>query len=144
MPRTLPATGLPDGFGYQKHPELRKWIESEYPTLDPDKTMARFIDYAEDSGRMASLWTACFKRVIRTGVEKKYDGIVVYREGRAADPRWIPILSEVEPYGFRKPLVHETPESYRTEFNSWKRSQESSRRPTPVIDFGNLLKKVQS
>lgn len=136
MPRTLPASGIPDGFGYGKYPELRKWIESEYPQLDPEKTMSRFIDYAEDSGRMATIWTACFKRVIRTGVEKKYDGIVVYKEGRAADPKWIPILSEVELYGFRGPLPHETPDTYRTQFNFWKAEQKRA----PVIQLGSALR----
>lgn len=141
MPRTLPASGIPDDFGYTKHPELRKWIEAEYPKLDPEKTMARFIDYADDSGRMATKWTACFKRVIRTGVEKKYDGIVVYRDGRNADPNWTPILSEVEPYGFREPMAHESVGTYRTQFEKWKKEQERSKPKSPVIDFGNVLNK---
>lgn len=131
MPRTLPASGLPEGFGYEKHPELRKWMESEYPLLDPEKTMTRFIDYAQDAGRMATIWTACFKRVIRTGVEKKYDGIVTYREGRAADPAWSRVMSMQADCGFRQPFSYESQSSYEREMQKHIEGQKRA----PVVDL---------
>lgn len=136
MPRQMPASAIPDDFGYQKHPELRTWIQKEFPQIDPEQTMTRFIDYAEDSGRMASKWTACFKRVIRTGVEKNYDGIVVYAKGKAANPKWTELITEARAAGFREPTDLDGLEAYRTELKLFK-----NRRPqSAVIDFAGALR----
>lgn len=128
---------IPEDFGYAKHPELRKWIEREYPTLDPDQTMERFIEYADDSGRMATKWTAAFKRVVRTGMENGWKGICVFKQGRAHDPQWIPVLKEAQLLGFREPEKHESPGGYRTAMEQWKRMPKA-----PVIEFGDALKKM--
>lgn len=135
MPRQLPASAIPDDFGYGKHPELRAWIQTEFPQLDPDKTMSRFIDYADDSGRMASKWTACFKRVIRTGVEKNYDGIVVYLKGHAGNPKWGELIAEARAAGFREPTELDGLEAYRTELKLFR-----NRQPHRVIDFTGALR----
>lgn len=137
MPRMTSATSIADDFGFEKFPELKKWLEKEFPTVDPDATMIRFIEYAEDSGRMASKWTACFKRIVRCGMENNWKGICVFKKGKSDDPRWAPIINEVKPYGFRAPQSHETPGSYRTEFELWKGKQKRS----SVISFGDALKK---
>jgi hypothetical protein len=139
MARALPASGIPEDFGYAKYPDLRKWIEAEFPTVDPDKTMERFVEYAQDVGRMATIWTACFKRVIRTGIEKKYDGIVVYRAGRQADPKWSGIISLAKQYGFRDSFDYETHTAYTREFETWKDQQKRA----PVIEFGPALRQFK-
>lgn len=136
MPRQLPASAIPDDFGYGKHPELRTWIQKEFPQIDPDQTMTRFIDYADDSGRMASKWTACFKRVIRTGVEKNYDGIVVYLKGKEANPKWKELIAEARAAGFREPTELDGLDAYRDELKWFlRRPKESS-----VLDFTGALR----
>lgn len=143
MPRQLPATGIPDDFGYAKHPELKAWIQEEFPTVDPDQTMKRFIDYAEDAGRMASKWTACFKRVIRVGIEKRYDGIVVYRKGKEFDPKWNSTLEEARACGFREPTEKDGLEAYRNEMKGFQRNlpKPKDERGANVHDFASSFAK---
>jgi hypothetical protein len=51
------------------------------------------------------------------------------------------VLSEVAPYGFREPQAHETPDSYRTAFNVWKKQQE--RAPVNVVGISNALRALK-
>lgn len=137
MARTAPGTTIPDDFGYAKHPELKEWIEKEFPQLDSEKTMTQFIEYAEDSGRIATLWPACFKRIVRAGIDNGWKGICAFKQGRAADPRWQAICALAKQYGFREPLEHESVGGYRTAFDQWK---DAEKRSPVVLDFGAALK----
>lgn len=133
---------IPDDFGFQKHPELRDWTEKEFPRVDPEKTMTQFIEWADDIGRMASKWTACYKRVVRIGVEKGYSGIVVYKNGKYDDPKWKAVLAEAHEIGFREPSPLEpTVGTYRVALETWK-SQQKRSDPAPHARFGEHLKLI--
>lgn len=142
--RSAPMMTIPEDFVLTE--KTVAWVQEKYPTVNIDGTLERFVDSSHAHGRMYADWQAAFKNWVRKAIENKWDG-VEYKQGRAQDPRWMPILNEVRPYGFRMPLPHETPGSYRTEFENWKRKQEVGKPVydrAPVIDFGNLLKKVGS
>lgn len=112
-----------------------KWLDEKFPSVDIDETMEIFVDKAAARGWSYRDWQAAFRNYVRNG--GTYGG-VVYRKGKAADPRWEPILGEARPYGFRSPLDHETPASYRTAFEQWKTGQ----RRAPVANIGSVLKRV--
>lgn len=132
--KQMPVTGIPAGF---KLTETTLSIVSDrYPTVDIDRTIERFTESALAHGRMYADWQAAFRSWVRKAIENKWDG-VEFKKGREDDPRWKPVLSEVAPYGFRAPELQETPDSYRTAFNSWKRE----RHRAPVIEFGSGLKR---
>lgn len=131
---------IQDDFGYQKHPELKTWIEKEFPKLEAEATMTRFVEYAQDSGRIATVWTACFKRVVRTGIDNGWKGICVFKNGKHDDPQWQSILALAKQYGFRAPAPDEpTPGLYRTAFERWKANEKRSDR---VLPFENPLKRL--
>lgn len=136
MPRKqMPVTGIPESFKLTETTLL--YISVTFPTVNIEKTLVRFTESALAHGRMYADWQAAFRTWVRKAVENKWDG-VEYKKGREQDPAWMPILNEVAPYGFRQPLPHETPGSYRTDFNLWKGRQNRA----PVIDFGAALKKI--
>lgn len=68
---------------------------------------------------------AALRTWIRNAVDKGYGG-VVYKTGRAADPKWMPVILEGKNAGFREPHTHEQPGSYRTELDQWQRTQKKS------------------
>jgi hypothetical protein len=134
MPRkTLPVTGCPEPFLLTEKTLAR--LAKDYPKVDVEQTLDRFVRKADAIGWMYRNWQSAFLNYCDNG--EKYGG-VVYKQGRAQDPRWIPILSEAAPYGFREPHPHETPDTYRTQFNWWKDEQKKSR--APVIQFGEALR----
>jgi hypothetical protein len=136
MPRKqMPVTGIPKDFTLTETTLI--YITTTFPTVNVEKTMERFVDSALAHGRMYADWQAAFRTWVRKAIENKWDG-VEFKKGIEQDPRWTPILSEVAPYGFRKPMPHETPGSYRTEFNLWKGKQNRA----PVIQFGDVLKRM--
>jgi hypothetical protein len=140
MRRVLPQTALPQDFKLTE--KTINWVNEKYPTVDVETSLERFIETAEANGWMYADWQAGFKTCVRKGVDNGWNSIVRYKQGRAQDPRWIPVLSEVEPYGFRAPYPQETPETYRGEFNSWKRKEEASKR-TGVVDFSGMLRAMK-
>lgn len=132
-----PETFIPDDFEQLYGAKLTKWLNEEYPKVDAEKTFVRFREYAQDKGRLACCWTSCFKRVVRAGIDNEWKGICVFKNGKFDDPRWTAILTEVKPYGFRTPYEHDTPGSYRTDFELWKSHQ---KRATNVTPFGAALR----
>lgn len=138
--KCAPMTAIPEGFVLSE--KTIAWVNEKYPTVQIEETLERFIETAEANGWMYADWQAGFRTCVRKGVDNGWNSVVRFKQGRAQDPKWLPILNEVHPYGFRMPLPHETPGSYRTEFESWKRKQETSPVRSPVIDFGNILKKA--
>jgi hypothetical protein len=136
--KSTPMTAIPDEFALTE--KTTAWVSEKFPTVNIEATLERFTDSALQHGRMYADWQAAFRTWVRKAVENKWDG-VEYKQGRAQDPKWLPILNEVRPYGFRMPQPHETPDIYRTQFYFWKREQERSKPKSPVIDFGNILNK---
>ena len=134
--KALPLTGLPEEFALTE--KTIAHVNERFPTVDIEKSLERFCESALAHGRMYSDWQAAFRTWCRRAIEEKWDG-VVFKKGRDQDPRWAPILAEVKPYGFRQPQAHETPGSYRTEFELWKSRE---KRAAPVIDFGDVLKRA--
>lgn len=134
----LPGTAIQQDFSYEKHPRLREWMDRNFPQIDQDKTMENFIDWASDIGRLANDWEAAFRRIVKIGVTKKYDGIVVYKEGRSADPKWAGVIALAKQYGFREPHTHETHTAYTREFETWRDQQKRA----PVIEFGPAIRNL--
>jgi hypothetical protein len=134
--KQMPVTGIPKDFALTETTLL--YITQTFPTVNIEKTMERFTDSALQHGRMYADWQAAFRTWVRKAIENKWDG-VEFKKGREQDPRWQPVLAEVAPYGFRAPLPHETPSSYRTDFELWTGKQNRDR--SPVIDFGSVLQR---
>lgn len=139
MRKTAPGTAIPRDFKLTD--KTIAWVNEKYPTVHIEDTLERFVETATAHGWMYADWQSGFRTCVRKGVDNGWNSIVQYKRGRAQDPKWIPVLSEVRPYGFRMPLPHETPEIYRTQFNHWKKEYERSKPKSPVIDFGNVLTK---
>jgi hypothetical protein len=135
--RRAPASGIPDNFMLTESTEA--FCALEFPNVDIDKTLKIFRDKAEANGWLYSNWQAAFRNYLRNS--EKYGG-AVYKNGRAEDPRWTPVLSEVAPYGFRPPHPMETPAAYRTEFENWKKRQQTSK-VTGAIDIRSALKALR-
>ena len=136
--RAMPVSGLPEGFALTE--KTIAWVGERYPTVNLDRTLERFTESALAHGRMYADWQAAFRTWVRNAVENQWSSGVEFKKGIEDDPKWRPILSEVAPYGFRKPMAHETPGGYRTEFELWKRNQPRA----PVIQFGDALKRMGS
>lgn len=134
MPKkAAPISAIPDGFALTE--KTISFVSERFPQVNIDGTLERFTESALAHGRMYADWQAAFRTWVRKAIENKWDG-VEFKKGREQDPKWMPILSEVEPYGFRAPEWHETPETYRTNFNLWKKEQKRA----PVIEFGSALR----
>lgn len=131
--RRSPASGIPENFKLTD--ATLDFCAAEFPKVDIAPTLKIFRDKAEANGWLYSNWQAAFRNYLRNS--EKFGG-AAYKQGIAEDPRWKPVLSEVAPYGFREPERQETPDSYRTAFNIWKRNQQRA----PVIDFGDALKRM--
>jgi hypothetical protein len=131
--RRAPASGIPENFKLTD--STLEFCAAEFPNVNIDATLKIFSDKADAGGWLYTNWQAAFRNYLRNS--EKYGG-AVYKNGRAQDPRWKQILAEVAPYGFRAPLPHETPSSYRTDFELWKGKQKRA----PVIEFGDALKKM--
>ena len=116
MARTLPTCGIPEDFQLTEKTVAR--IEQRDFSIDIPQTLEKFILNAEAKGWMYKNWQAAFINYCDNG--KQYGG-VFYKAGRAADPKWVPVLNEAKPFGFRDPESHETPASYRTSFENWRR-----------------------
>jgi hypothetical protein len=134
--RSMPVCGLPEGFALTE--KTVAWVNGRFPTVNIERTLERFTESALANGRMYADWQAAFRTWVRNAVENNWSSGVEFKKGREQDPRWVPILSEAAPYGFRAPMPHETPDGYRTEFNTWKKN----RARAPVIEFGDHLKKM--
>jgi hypothetical protein len=121
---------LPEGFRLTE--ATRAWVEAKCPTVDIDETFEVFVDKAAAKAWAYRDWQAAFRNYVRNG--QKYGGLV-FRNGRFADPRWSPVIVEAQAIGFREPMPHETPDSYRTAMRQWRPAQN-------VIPFGNVLKRM--
>jgi hypothetical protein len=135
--KVMRVTGIPEGFALTE--KTIEWVRLKFPTVNVEGTLERFTESALAHGRMYADWQAAFRTWVRKAIENKWDG-VEFTKGREQDPRWMPVLNEVKPYGFRAPFPHETPGSYRTDFELWKGKQKRA----PVIEFGDALKKFGS
>jgi hypothetical protein len=132
--KQMPVTGIPADLKLTETTLL--YITTTYPTVNIEGTLERFVESSLAHGRMYADWQAAFRTWVRKAIENKWDG-VEFKKGREQDPKWIPVLSEVQPYGFRAPEIQETPDSYRSAFNTWKRDRSRA----PVIEFGDHLKR---
>lgn len=134
--RVMPMSGLPEDFALTE--KTIAWVDERFPTVNVERTLERFCESARANGRMYADWQAAFRTWVRNAVENNWNSGVEFKKGREDDPRWKPVLSEVQPYGFRAPEPQETPDSYRTAFNLWKRD----RARAPVIEFGDHMKRM--
>lgn len=101
------------------------WAAKKYPAVDVVDTFEVFADHCKAQGSMYACFDAALRTWIRNAVDKGYGG-VVYKTGRAADPKWIPVLAEAKDVGFRAPLPHEQPGSFRSEMDTWLRTVKRS------------------
>lgn len=136
MRKTTPVRGIRDDEEYS--PAVLVWAEAKYPTVDVPGTFEVFSDYCRTHGSMYADWNAALRTWIRNGVDRGF-GAIIFKQGRAADPKWMPVLAEAKQYGFREPHSSETVGAYRTEFEMWKSREKRS--TTNVASFGDSLKK---
>lgn len=134
--RKAPARTIPEPF--ELTPKTRAWVQEKYPQVDIEATTERFECSARAHGWMYSDWQAGFKTVVRKGMENGWRSIVTIRGGMEYDPRWQSILHEARKFGFRDPEKHETPVSYRSQFELWKTAPKQNN----VLDLRNVLKRV--
>lgn len=139
MKKSMPVSAIPEGFTLTE--KTVAWVIEKYPMVDVEGTIELFTENCEANGRMYADWQAAFRTWVRKAVDNKWSG-VAYKKGKAQDPRWTPILSEVAPYGFRQPHELESPEGYRTAFNRWKDQQNRSSNVTQ-FDLGAALKGIK-
>jgi hypothetical protein len=137
--RSLQVTGIPEDFKLTE--KTISYVTEKFPTVNIEGTLERFTESAQAHGRMYADWQAAFRTWVRKAIENKWDG-VEFKQGKVQDPKWISILKEVEPYGFRQPHSLESVGAYRTSFEMWKRTQKTARPVAPVLEFGQALKKM--
>lgn len=136
--KTKPASAIEDSW----RPEQKtiNWVSAKFPQVEIEGTIEKFVLSALANGRMYSCWNSAFKTWVQRSIEKKWDGCA-FKEGREFDPKWLPVLSEAHPYGFRNPHEYETPEVYRTELRRWVRDRNRSTNVLP-IQLGGLFKSM--
>jgi hypothetical protein len=138
MPKkVMPVSAIPEGFALTQ--TTMEFVAQKYPAVQLEDTLERFVETALANGWMYADWQAAFRTCVRKGVDNGWNSIVRFKQGKAQDPRWIPVLSEVKPYGFREPQPQETPDSYRTAFNLWKTQQKRTATVMP-FEMKNVLK----
>ena len=71
---------------------------------------------------------------------KLYGG-VTYKQGRNDDPLWAPVLQDARQFGFRDPMPHETPSSYRTQLMLWRNQPKTTH--SNVMNLKDALKSVR-
>lgn len=130
-------TFLPEGFCLTD--ATMQWLAGKFPTVDVEETIERFTDNAAAKAWAYRDWQAAFRNYIRNG--QKYGG-VSYKQGVQQDPLWKPVLAEAARFGFRKPDPMETPRSYRTALDAWKRRPQHMADTINIVGLGNVLKKV--
>lgn len=122
-------------------PELESWCEQTYPQIVPRETFERFCEWSDAEGVQARCWSSKFKRVVRTGIENKWTGIVVYRKGWAYEQAGRQLLHEARKAGFRDPHEHEPMSAYRTAFEIFKRQPGSKNGAVLPFDLSKVLKR---
>ncbi len=127
-------TFLPDDFLLTQ--ATLAWTAEKFPAVDVPETLDVFRDKALARGWIYRDWQAAWRNYCRNGAQ--YGGLV-YRQGRAADPRWAPALAEAAPYGFREPLPHETPAGYTSAFRAWKDAQ---KRAPAALDVRGVIRTI--
>ena len=138
MPRkSAPMTVIPSDF--QLTEKTRAWIETKYPTVNIEATLERFTDSALQHGRMYADWQAAARTWVRKAVENKWDG-VEYKQGKAQDPKWAPVMQRASGYGFRQPYSYETETSYERELEKFVESKQRARPALTLV--GSPLKRM--
>lgn len=134
--KTKGETVIPQPF--ELTPKTLDWLERKYPgQINVEETLERFEDWARQKGVMYADWQAGFKTVVRKGMDNGWRTIVTLSGGRQSDPQWQMALHEARKFGFREPTPMETPASYKTALDNWKRA------PKPnVLPFANVIKRV--
>lgn len=112
---------IPEGF--ELTDSTLAWLAEKHPTIDVDDTLERFTDNAAAKSWAYRDWQAAFRNYVRNG--KLYGG-VTYKQGRNDDPLWAPVLQDARQFGFRDPMPHETPSSYRTQLMLWRQAPQVS------------------
>lgn len=104
----------------------------QYPTVDIERTLEKFVLNAESKGWVYANWQMAFINYVDNA--DKYGG-VYFKQGKVQDPAWIRVLREANQYGFRGPLPHETPSIYETQFNLWRTAPKTQRDMSVVSEL---------
>ena len=134
----MPMRALPEGFALTQ--TTIDWVSEKYPTVKIEDTLERFVEQAQAHGWMYADWQAAFRTCVRKGVDNGWNSIVRFKQGRAQDPKWAPVLSEAQRYGFRDPEWQETPDSYRTQLKRFIGDKE--RDAAKVLSLGDAFKRL--
>lgn len=131
MRKTTPLRGIREDETFSD--SVFAWATAKYPIVDVPGTFEIFADHCRTHGSMYADFDAGFRTWIRNAVDKGYGG-VVYKQGRAADPKWAPVLAEAKILGFRDPHATEPVGAYRTDLEMWK-SREKKSTASGVVDM---------
>ena len=133
-------------------PSTLKWITTEYPQLDPDKTLTAFIEWAanqrDNNKRSATYgqqlkcfnWQLKFRNVVRIQMVNKWTTIAIAKQGQEVDVRWAEILTHAKAIGCplqRRPI--DTADGFATRVKQWE-TFDKPRNNT--IDFSAALKAI--
>lgn len=135
--KTKGETLIPEPFELTE--KTLVWLNKKYPQVDLEDTKERFEDWAKQVGAMYADWQAGFKTVVRKGMDNGWRSIVTLKGGREFDPQWIPLLVESRRLGIPEPMTVDSPGTFKTKIENWKRSQ--SRAPT-VVNFTGVIRKA--
>jgi len=125
MPRkTAPLRAIREDETYSE--KVVTWAAEKYPTVDIPATFEVFADHCRTHGSMYACFDAALRTWVRNAIDKGYGG-AKFKQGIAADPKWIPVLAKAKEYGFRPPeLPRETADIYgkalQAHIDSGKRS----------------------
>lgn len=123
-----------DTAGFALDDALREWLDREWPTIDPVKTVELFRDKALAKGWVYADWNAAFRNYIRKSLEW---GGVAHKPG-LHDPAFSHLIEHARSIGFRMPQPHESAGVYRTALNEYDKN--SAVKQSSL--FGNVLRRI--
>lgn len=138
-------------LSFRPSSETIKFLESEYPQLDIEKTIQAFIEWASNQietnkkhpnyGEQlkCSNWSLKLRNVVRIQMVNKWNSIAIPKQGQEIDVRWAEVMTHAQAIGCPlKRAQHDTVESFRTRVKNW----ETYDRPR-VLNFGAYTKAVK-
>lgn len=124
--------------GFELDDKLRRWLDSKFPTIDPDETLELFTDKALAKGWMYADWPAAFRNYVRRDVKNQWGG-VAYKAG-FSDPKFSELIVRARAIGFRMPNPRvDTVANYRQELEAFDKQQAA--RAHRQLDIGGVLKR---
>lgn len=136
MPRARAQRRDIKAAGFALTDDNRRELSDQFPRVDIDQTFELFTDNALAKGWLYADWLAAFRNYIRNGA--KYGGVAYV--SRFQDPAWESLLKRAKDLGFREPMTHESPSTYRQFLDAY--DHESAARGFRQLNLGDAIKRV--